>query len=100
MRTLVILLIFLAGGLSLSAQTVSFKLHNSTTKKIPLEIPGVMNPILSPMSWSGVNLEVGQKIYFTQNGKRTLLLEVDKSYEGKKVNVRKLIRQRKKESKT
>ncbi len=49
------------------------------------------------MSWSGVNLKVGQKVYFRYRGKRQLLLEVDESYKGQKVNVNQLIRKRKNE---
>jgi len=81
------------------AQTVDFKLYNGTLKSIGLEIPGVMNPNLSPLSNSGVGLRVGQKIYFEEKGERVLLLEVDNALKGKRVKVAKLIRKRKKEIK-
>lgn len=76
---------------------VSFTLANPTAKSIPLKIPGVMNPNLSPFSTSGVDLKIGQKIYFKYKGKRRLLLEVSKENNDKTLNVAKLIRQRKKE---
>ena len=41
-----------------------------------------MNPNLSPLSNSGISLDVGQKIYFFPNGKRkskALLFEIDNS---------------------
>jgi len=61
------------------ATSVSFTLRNATLSSIPLEIPGVMNPNLSPMSNSGVTLEVGQKVYYFPSekkakGKRALLI--------------------------
>jgi len=76
---------------------VSFKLNNPTAKSIPLKIPNVMNPNLSPFSTSGVDLKIGQKIYFKYKGKRRLLLEVSKENDGQSLNVAKLIRKRKKE---
>ena len=78
---------------------VSFKLTNPTAKSIPLKIPNVMNPNLSPFSTSGVDLKIGQKIYFKYKGKRRLLLEVSKENDNASLNVPKLIRQRKKEIK-
>ena len=40
---------------------ITFTLQNKTAKSIPLIIPSVMNPNLSPFSKSGVDLKVGQK---------------------------------------
>jgi hypothetical protein len=57
--------------------------HNGSFKSIPLIIPGVMNPNLSPKSNSGVSLDVGQKVYFFPNGKkknRELLFIVDTTW--------------------
>jgi len=57
--------------------------HNGSFKSIPLIIPGVMNPNLSPKSNSGVSLNVGQKVYFFPNGKkknRELLFIVDTTW--------------------
>lgn len=97
-------ILFLAFILSLtfSANTtaqeaVNFTLQNTTVKSIPLWIPSVMNPNLSPLSKSGVTLKVGQKIYFRHKLKRRLLLEVVAENKGQTLNVAKLIRQRKKE---
>ncbi len=78
------------------ANSVSFTLRNATLSSIPLEIPGVMNPNLSPMSNSGVTLEVGQKVYYFPSGqkakgKRALLLIADESLEGKTLIVNELI---------
>ncbi len=78
--------------------TKGFTLRNNTAKSIPLIIPSVMNPNLSPFSNSGVNLEYGQEILFRANGKRRVLLVVDESIQpGKKIDVAKRIKERKKE---
>ena len=60
-------------------ETVQFTLHNSSLKSIPLIIPGVMNPNLSPMSNSGVALKKGQKIYYKKGLKKVLVLMVDEN---------------------
>lgn len=75
-------------GIVNTNQTITFTLHNSSAKSIPLIIPNVMNPNLSPFSNSGVNLKVGQKIYYKKKGKKKLLLTVDASIEeGSKIDV-------------
>lgn len=56
---------------------ISFTLKNASSKSIPLRIPGVMNPNLSPFSKSGVTLAIGQKVIYRIGGKSYLLLEVD-----------------------
>lgn len=58
---------------------ISFTLRNETLKSIPLVIPGVMNPNLSPQSNSGVRLKVGQEIKYKKGGRAHLLLIVDNS---------------------
>jgi hypothetical protein len=58
---------------------VSFTLRNETLKSIPLVIPGVMNPNLSPQSNSGVRLKIGQEIKYKKGGRAHLLLVVDHS---------------------
>lgn len=73
-------LFFLAHGKS---QVISMTFHNGSLKSIPLNIPGVMNPNLSPISDSGVTLEVGQKVFYFPNGKKgkkELLFEVDNTF--------------------
>lgn len=78
--------------------SVSFKLINPSAKSIPLIIPNVMNPNLSPFSESGVDLKIGQEILFRQKGKKYVLLTVSNEIQnGEKVNVRKLLNERKKE---
>lgn len=54
-----------------TAQIIPMTFRNGSIHSIPLVIPGVMNPNLSPMSNSGVSLEVGQKVYFFPNGKKS-----------------------------
>lgn len=44
--------------------SVAFNLINTGLTSIALEIPGVMNPNLSPKSRSGVRLDYGQEIRF------------------------------------
>ncbi|MEM9833887.1 MAG: hypothetical protein AAF944_24870 [Bacteroidota bacterium] len=77
---------------------ISFTLQNTSAKSIPLIIPTVMNPNLSPFSKSGVDLKMGQEILFKEKGKRFVLLTVDESIEDSDViNVPELLRERKKE---
>ena len=58
-------------------KTIAFVLSNPTLCSIPLEIPGVMNPNLSPKSESGVALRPGQPIYWTPSKRsRTLIYRV------------------------
>lgn len=78
-------------------QAVPFTLHNSTLQSIPLIIPGVMNPNLSPLSNSGVDLQVGQKIFFKVRGRRYLLLEVTEDLRDVKLDVGSLLKERKRE---
>lgn len=77
---------------------ISFYLTNNSAKSIPLIIPSVMNPNLSPFSKSGVDLKIGQKIFFKKRGKKYLLLEIDDSIKNEqKIEVSSLLRKRKKE---
>jgi len=79
-------------------KSISFTLRNNSIKSIPLIIPTVMNPNLSPMSNSGVTLKIGQKIYFKKGWRKYLLLEVDESIEeDSKLDVAQLLKDRKKE---
>ena len=74
-------------------ETVNFTLHNSSLKSIPLIIPGVMKPNLSPMSNSGVSLKMGQKIYYKKGLNKILILTVDEDLEnGAKIDVVKRIK--------
>jgi hypothetical protein len=78
------------------AWAVPFTLHNRSLKSIPLLIPSVMNPNLSPLSKSGVELAVGQSIYFMHAGERYLLLSVTEDLRGQTLAVSRLLRARKK----
>ena len=60
---------------------ISFTLRNASDTSIPLLIPGVMNPNLSPNSDSGVTLKIGQEILYRKNVKSRVLLVVDESIE-------------------
>jgi hypothetical protein len=55
---------------SCHAQNIPMKFHNGSFGSIYLNIPGVMNPNLSPKSNSGVSLDAGQVVYFFPNGKK------------------------------
>ncbi len=77
---------------------ISFTLRNTSAKSIPLLIPSVMNPNLSPFSRSGVDLKVGQEILFRANGKKYVLLTVDNSIkEGDELDINKILKERKAE---
>ena len=79
--------------ISKETESISFTLNNSSLKSIPLIIPNVMNPNLSPLSNSGVDLKIGQEIFFKNKGKKILLLRVsDKIKEGEIIDVNQLIK--------
>lgn len=58
---------------------INFTLRNETLKSIPLIIPGVMNPNLSPQSNSGVSLKIGQDVKYRKGGRTRVLFVVDES---------------------
>ena len=68
---------------------VTFTLHNSSLQSIPLRIPGVMNPNLSPRSNSGVTLSYGQEII--HEGRVILVVGPD-IVAGDEIDVAELIR--------
>ena len=77
---------------------IDFTLVNSSDESIPLIIPNVMNPNLSPNSKSGVNLKIGQELIFRNRGKRYVLFTVDETIqEGHQIDVYELLQARKKE---
>lgn len=91
-------LVFIALMLATSlAWAVPFSLLNRTATSIPLRIPGVMNPNLSPFSRSAVDLEVGQKVYFYHKRKKYLLLTVTEDLADQDLIVNQLIKARKQE---
>ncbi|PTM06411.1 MAG: hypothetical protein DA405_00295 [Bacteroidetes bacterium] len=88
----------LGSDLTKAAKVIPFTLRNSTARSIPLIIPDVMNPNLSPLSNSGVSLKVGQEILFREGFRNYLLLRVDESIEaGTVLDVAELLNRRKQE---
>lgn len=83
--------------MTVAVSAVPFTLHNSTLQSIPLLIPGVMNPNLSPLSNSGVDLAVGQEIFFKVRGKKYLLLTVTEDLRDEELDVAALLKERKRE---
>jgi len=76
---------------------VQFVLANTSDQPIPLLIPNVMNPNLSPNSESGVDLKKGQEILFRSEGKKYVLLTVDADIEdGAIIDVADVLLERKK----
>jgi hypothetical protein len=73
--------------------------HNGSLKSIPLNIPGIMNPNLSPLSNSGIELEPGQKVFYFPNGKKgkkELLFEVNGTFKKDTIlQIHEIIRQKK-----
>ena len=70
----------------------TFYLENNTAQSLPLSIPGVVSPKLSPFSRSGVNLPNGQKIYLNFKGDKILILTVtDSIAHGTRIDVAYLI---------
>ena len=77
---------------------VNLTFHNGSLASIPLVIPGVMNPNLSPMSDSGVTLAFGQKVFFKEKRKSYLLFEIDETFkDGDRLEIQDLIKARKKQ---
>ena len=75
---------------------INFTLRNETPQSIPLIIPGVMNPNLSPFSNSGVRLKIGQQINFRQGLKTYTLLTVSDSIEeGASLEIGTLLKEKK-----
>ncbi len=81
-----------------TVEHISFTLINPSAESIPLIIPNVMNPNLSPNSSSGVDLKVGQELLFKNGFKRYVLLTVDETIkEGQEIDVYQALLERKKE---
>jgi hypothetical protein len=80
------------------SNSVQLTFHNGSLASIPLIIPGVMNPNLSPKSDSGVELAYGQKVFFKEKGKQYLLFEVDETFKnGTVLEIQDLIKAMKKQ---
>lgn len=94
MNTLIAACISLMMFTSLSDNHYAFTLRNNTAVSIPLHIPEVMNPNLSPFSNSSVDLKEGQEIFFYEHKKKYLLLTVTPEVEGKTLVVNELIKER------
>jgi len=75
-------------------RSVGLTFRNASDRSIPLQIPGVMNPNLSPRSNSGVELEGGQEVFFTYRGRRTLLLRICNEKAGEMILVNDVIARR------
>lgn len=75
-------------------RSVNLTFRNNSLRSIPLQIPGVMDPNLSPMSNSGVTLDGGQKVFFKYRGRKTLLLRICDEKPGETVVVNEVITKR------
>ncbi|MEY4487338.1 MAG: hypothetical protein RL440_1883 [Bacteroidota bacterium] len=92
----------LALSFNFTAQkSINFTFHNGSLKSIPLVIPSVMNPNLSPMSNSGITLDLGQVVYYFPNGKKRkkeVLFVVDDTFkDGDVLEIDQLIKAKQKE---
>lgn len=74
-----------------TAEKIEFTLLNKSDVSIPLIIPGVMRPNLSPNSSSGVGLVVGQEILFSYKSKKRVLLIVTEDLAGQEIEVSTLL---------
>lgn len=81
-------------------QTVKLTFHNGSLQSIPLVIPGVMNPNLTPLSKSYVEFEKGQEVYYVLNGNKrntALLFVVGEQFkDGQVLEIDELIKEKKK----
>ncbi len=89
-----LLLVALTVPMVFPSTAANLSLENRSAASIPLDIPGVMNPNLSPNSRSGVTLNEGQKVYFRHNGKRALLLEIKDEKDGETIVVDEVLAKR------
>lgn len=98
MKPFIFSLLLVAFSYTVDAQSyANFTLQNTSVNSIPLWIPGVMNPKLSPFSESSVGLAVGQKVFFKYKGKKEVLLVVSEEQDKQTLNVLKLIKAREEE---
>ena len=77
-------------------QAFDLILENTTDQSIPLRIPGIMNPNLSPYSKSGVRLPMGQEIFLKKGMKQRLIFRVDANIQdGMTIDIAKRIKEAK-----
>jgi hypothetical protein len=94
---LALLLLFATAGISQEKKWVNgLVFKNNSLESIPLTIPGVMNPNLSPLSTSNVSIPEGTVVSFFYKKKKYELITITAEME-KTVIVNELIKQRKKE---
>jgi hypothetical protein len=94
MKTTILLLLLTIPCL---AHSIPLTLKNRSIRSIYLEIPGIMNPNLSPLSNSGVDLSPDQEVYFFHKQQRILLFRVEEIKKPSNVKVNRLIRKKIKE---
>lgn len=71
---------------------INLKLINNSSTSIPLIIPDVMSPTLSPNSTSNVRLKIGQEIIFKKNMNKSVIYTVsEKNEDGDKIYINELI---------
>lgn len=94
-------------GLSIrftAQKTINFTFHNGSLQSIPLVIPSVMNPNLSPLSNSGITLDIVQVVYYFPNGKKekkeVLFVVTDTFKDGEVLEIDQLINVRRKAAKS
>jgi hypothetical protein len=102
MKIILSTLFFCILSFHLSAQkAVNLTFHNGSLQSIPLVIPTVMNPNLSPLSNSGITLDMGQVVYYFPNGKKgkkEVLFVVDDTFKnGEVLEIDQLIKAKQKE---
>jgi hypothetical protein len=101
MKNILLTVFALAISFNFTAQkAINFTFHNGSLKSIPLVIPSVMNPNLSPMSNSGITLDMGQVVYYFPNGnkgkKEVLFVVSDVFKDGDVLEIDQLIAEKKK----
>ncbi len=100
MKKIIILLLAFAPFLAFT-QNIPMTFHNGSFSSIYLNIPGIMNPNLSPKSNSGVSLDVGQVVYFFpkgKNNKKEILFIVSPTWkEDTIIQIDEIIKKRKKD---
>ena len=81
-------------------KSIHFTFHNGSLQSVPLVIPTVMNPNLSPLSNSGITLDMGQVVYYFPNGKKgkkeVLFVVSDAIKDGEVLEIDQLIAEKKK----
>jgi len=79
--------------LSPFGEQVNFSVHNDSNEIVSLQVENMPDLTLAPESISELRMSHQQKVYYIMDSERLLLFEVDETYDGKQIRLKKLIKQ-------